>query len=117
VAELGLDRLDSGALADQQRRARMAQVVQPQPFGKARREHGRFEVPPSPLRPAHRPAQRRRKHQVVGAVGLGDEAGGQLVGNRAGQPHSAGFVVLHPAPMQAPVDLGGRLDHADGTAQ
>ena len=43
VAELGLDRLDAGALGDQQRRAGVAQVVQPQRVGQPGGAQSRLE--------------------------------------------------------------------------
>jgi hypothetical protein len=43
VAELGLDRLDAGAMGDEKARAGVAKVMEPQPMGESGPDHCRLE--------------------------------------------------------------------------
>jgi hypothetical protein len=65
VAELRLHGLDAGALGDQQRRAGVPQVVQPQSPGQPGRTDRRLEEIRDPGVRAQRAAQRRGEHQRV----------------------------------------------------
>jgi hypothetical protein len=83
VAELALDRLDAGTLADHQRRRRVPQVVQPQVLGQqlgaaigvelgdglVRGSDGRLEAIGHEPRLPQRAATRRGEHQRVAASG------------------------------------------------
>ena len=94
MAELGLDRLDARALGDQQARAGMAKVMEPQPVGESRLGRRRLEDAGDELLLPQRATLRRGEYQIVRAVRPLSQVGGELVAEEPRQVHRAAGVGL-----------------------
>jgi hypothetical protein len=130
MPELRLHGLDARALGDEQARARMPKVVEPQALwqqGRAlvpgelghrlvRGTHGRLEVVPDEVGPTERPTQGSGEHERLPVVGPGGERGGDLLGNRAWHPDGPRLMGLHRPPLQ-PAHFHRGLDHPSRAAK
>ena len=85
VPELGLDRLDARALDDEQARAGVAKVMEPQPVGESRPGRRRLEDAGDELLLPQRPTLRRGEHQIIRAVRPPAEIGGELLAEDRGR--------------------------------
>jgi hypothetical protein len=79
VSQVVLHGLDAGALADQQARAGMPQVMDSQGSGQASSPGGRLEVALGELRLPQRPTLRHREHQIARCVGPVGQVGADLL--------------------------------------
>jgi hypothetical protein len=83
MAELGLDRLDTRALGDEQARAGVPKIMEPQPLGESGLGRRRFEDPGDELLLPQRATLRRGEHQIIGAVRPLSQIRGQLLTQKA----------------------------------
>jgi hypothetical protein len=79
VAQVALHGLDAGSLADQQARAGMAQVMDPECSRQAGGSGGRLGVAFGELRLPRRATLRHREHQIIWCVGSVGEVGADLI--------------------------------------
>ena len=109
MAEPGLDGLDAGALGDEQARAGVAKVVEPQPVGESSLDGCRLEDAGDELLLPQRTALRCGEHQIPRTLRPVGQVGGELVAQEPRQMRRAGGVGLGRPPHQPPIHLGRRL--------
>jgi hypothetical protein len=98
MAELRLDRLDTRALGDEQARAGMAKVMEPQPVGESRPGRRRLEDAGDELLLPQRPALRRGEHQIPRTMRPLGQVGGELLAEEARQMRGAAGIGLGRPP-------------------
>jgi hypothetical protein len=117
MAELGLDRLDTRALGDEQTGAGMAKVMEPQPVRESGLGRRRFEDAGDELLLPQRATLRRGEHQIVRTVRTLGQIGGELVAQEPRQRHRAVGIRLGRPPHQPPIHLGRRLANLAAAAK
>lgn len=113
VAESFHDRPRVRALRDEQRRARVPQIVEPEALRDTRSPHRRLEVAAVEGVVPHRPTALTREHQVVLPERPRPDVLGELAGERLGDADLAARVGLGLDEEQLPADLAEGLDDVE----